>query len=224
MSKLTLYALPGACSLASHIALEWIATLRPHFAQHYSVEVLDRANFPTPEFVAKVFTPTVPALITREGSVISESLAVLLHIADFYPEIGLAPRLGASGRDKLHTLLSFMVSAAHPSFQMMWRPERFTDSEEAHAAVARMGEVRLDAIFDRLNHAIDDADWLVGTSLTVADFYLFVLGRWGMRLRKPTQSYANVWRITDALAQTEAVRRALTREGITFEGPAAGLG
>ncbi|WP_245408744.1 glutathione S-transferase family protein [Variibacter gotjawalensis] len=219
----TLYALPGACSLASHIALEWVVAAEPAIEDQVRVVMMPRDTFPTPQFRAKVAVPTVPALETSDGAIITESLAVLLHITDRFPKAELGPRQGHY-RDELHRLLSFMASTAHPSFQMLWRPERFSDDPVAHASIKRQAVTRLTRVFSHLDSALGDGEWLLGSKPSVADFYLFVLGRWGQRLDDATHNYPNCWRVTEALSRSAIVHRVLAREGITFCGPVAGLG
>ena len=117
-----------------------------------------------------------------------------------------------------------MVTAGHTAFQMLWRSESFADTEEGRAAVRRMCEHRIEALFERLEREIGAAGHLVGDRLSVADMYLFVLGRWGLRLARPTSCYPRLWRFTEQMADAGAVRRAMMREGVALDGPRAGLG
>ena len=223
-----LYVLPGACSLASHIALELAAdTQRSELAESppgFDVVVVQRGRHREPEYLAINPRRTVPALITREGNLVVESLAVLLHIADQVPAAGLAPPLGDPARDRLHGLLSFMVTTVHPAFQMLWRAERFADSEEARADIRRTAEGRIATMLGVLEEELASRGRLIGNAFSVADAYLFVLGRWGLRLGRPTTAYPQLWRFTEATAALPAARRAMEREGISLTEPKLGLG
>jgi glutathione S-transferase len=213
-----LYVLPGACSLAAHIALEAAP------GAVFETIVLERGHNRQQPYLTINPLGTVPALIDERGNVIVESIAILLHIADRYPESGLVPPLGDPARDRLHSLLAYMVSTAHPAFQMLWRTERFALDSHAHAAVAEAGELRLAGVFDVLEKELNGRDHLVGRRFTVADAYLFVVGRWGLRLRRPTYSYPNLWRFTRDAAMLPPVQRAMAREGITLTEPCDGIG
>ena len=83
---------------------------------------------------------------------------------------------------------------------------------------------RIDALFERLDREIGAAGHLVGDRLSVADMYLFVLGRWGLRLARPTSCYSRLWTFTKRMADAGPVRRAMAREGVALHGPKAGLG
>jgi glutathione S-transferase len=121
-------------------------------------------------------------------------------------------------------LLSFMVTTAHPGFQMLWRSERFADTEDGQAEVRRSAEARLDGSLSELDKELGDRPALLGEGFSVADAYLFVIGRWGLRLTKPTTAYDRLWKFTRTVAEMGATRRALAREGISLIGPSSGLG
>ncbi len=80
-----LYYLPGACSLASHIALIWSGS-------DYELERLDHGSLHGPAFMALNPKGAVPTITFQgpadEPVVLTESLAVLLHIAAQNPDAG----------------------------------------------------------------------------------------------------------------------------------------
>lgn len=166
----------------------------------WEVVVLQRGRNHDPEYNAVNPLGTVPALVTSGGQLIVESLAVLLHIAEAYPEARIVPPVGEVDRDRILTLLSVMVTVGHTAFQMLWRSERFADTEEGRASVQRMCELRMRTLFERLEREIGEVGFLVGNRLSIADMYLFVLGRWGLRLANPTTSYPLLWKFTERLA------------------------
>lgn len=217
-----LYVLPGACSLASHIALEATVGKTAPGSPSWEVVVFQRGHNHNPDYAAVNPLGTVPALQTGDGRVIVESLAVLMHIAAAYPHARIAPLDGAD-RDRLLMLLSLMTTTGHTAFQMLWRTERFADTEEGIASVRRMCEHRIAALFGRLEDEIGEGGYLIGDHITIADMYLFVLGRWGLRLTQPTLIYPKLWRFTKRVASADAVQRAMVREGIGLHGPTSGL-
>lgn len=219
-----LYVLPGACSLASHIALEVAAERVPTAMPSWEVILLQRGRNRDPEYAAVNPLGTVPALITSSGSLIVESMAVLLHIVEAIPEARLAPPAGGADRDRVHSLLSVMVTAGHTAFQMLWRSERFADTDAGRASVQRMCKLRIGTLFEHLEQQIGGDRYLLGDLLTVADMYLYVLCRWGLRLEHPTSSYPLLWKFTERMADCGAVGRAMAREGIALCGPETGLG
>lgn len=190
----------------------------------WEVIVLQRGRNHEPGYASVNAMGTVPAMVTSSGRLIVESVAVLLHIADAIPEARLATPAGEADRDRVHMLLSAMVTAGHTAFQMLWRSERFADTDEGHASMRRMCELRIGTLLERLEREILNVGYLIGDQPTVADMCLYVLVRWGLRLEHPTNRYPVLWEFTRRMANDDAVRRAMAREGITLDGPKAGLG
>ena len=117
---LTLFYSPGACSLASHIALEEIG------APFETVRtVIAEGATRTREYLALNPRAVVPTL--KDGDyVLTESMAILLYLARRFPAAGLLPadpQLAA----RCAELLSVFTTSVHVAFRQLWRPERFVD-------------------------------------------------------------------------------------------------
>ena len=107
-----LYYSPGACSLASHIAL--YETGLP-----FEIDRLIKTTKMTiggENFMQVNPKGYVPALRLDDGSVLTEGAAVLQYIADQQPDAGLAPGAGTMERYRLQEWLTFISSELHKSF------------------------------------------------------------------------------------------------------------
>src|SRR5205807_1066498 len=81
----TLFYGPGSAAMAPHAALEEIG------APYKLVEVdLKGGEHRRPEYLKLNPKGRVPALVV-DGAVFTESAAILMHLADSYPEAALAP-------------------------------------------------------------------------------------------------------------------------------------
>lgn len=219
-----LYALPGSASLASHIALEVVRDSTPHELPPISIILLGREENMGAAYRAINPFGTVPALQLEDGTVITESLAVLLWIADRFPGTGLAARPGNRHRDRVHTLLSSMVTSAHGAFQMYRRTERYVDTPQGQEAAKRLAVNRLAELLAHFAGEVRESGLLVGEQVTVADIMLFVVARWGMSLPHGTQNYPKLWEFTQRIAILPATVRAMETEGISMDVPSDGLG
>jgi glutathione S-transferase len=206
------------------MALEAVAQALPTGKPPFEIIVVDRSQNHSPEYLAINPFGTVPALVTDDGGLMLESFAVLLHIAARFPEARLAPPVASKLRDRAHTLLSVMVTVGQPAFQMLWRSERFADTHEGRAAVQRMCQVRLAALFERLENEIGPSGYLSDAGPNIADMYLYVLARWGFRLDRSTKNYPRLWALARNMADLPFVYRAMQREGIALEEPSSGPG
>jgi glutathione S-transferase len=164
-----LYYSPGACSLASHIALL-------EAGLDFELERVDLRSKLTEtgqDFLDINAKGYVPALVLDSGDVVTESAAVLDWIA------GEAPRLGVNGvlgRTQVLQALVYMSTEIHKSF----RPFFTGAGEQERTAAAQYIHRRLQWLADRKT-----GRYLFGNEPTVADFYLFVMLRWAVKLGIP---------------------------------------
>jgi glutathione S-transferase len=219
-----LYALPGSASLASHIALEVVRDASPTELPPLSIVLLGREENLGAAYRAINPSGTVPALQLEDGRILTESLAVLLWIADRFPASGLAGGIGTPERDRVHTLLSTMVTSAHSAFQMYRRTERYVDTPHGQDSVRHLALQRLAGLLAHFEGQVKDSGLLVGEQVTVADIMLFVVARWGMSLPHGTQHYPRLWDFTQRMAAVPATVRAMATEGISMAVPCNGLG
>jgi len=160
-----LYYSPGACSLASHIALL-------EAGLDFELERVDLKSKLTEtgaDFTAINTKGYVPALVIDSGDIVTENIAVLDWIASQSPDLGLD---GALGRTQLLEALAYISTEIHKSF----KPYYTGASEEDKAKAGMYINKRLRWLADRKM-----GKYLFGNEPTVADFYLFVTLRWAAR-------------------------------------------
>ena len=209
---LTFFYSPGACSLASHIALEEIGT--PFEAVR---TVIAEGATRTPEYLALNPRAVVPTL-KDDDFVLTESMAILFYLARLFPAAGLVPadpRLAA----RCGELLSVFTTSVHVAFRQLWRPERFVDGELQRSAVRQGGLDRLPSWFETLEAIVDGRTWAVGDGFTIADTYLLIFYRWGVRVGAAEKNwdmrrYPAWTRHTHRMLERPAVQRAMRRENI----------
>lgn len=161
-----LYYLPGACSLASHIALREAGVTFDAVKVGRDKKTADGADFLT-------INPKgyVPALVLDDGQVLTETPALLPYIADRNPGAGLAPPAGDMQRYRLQEWLTFLNSEVHKNFSPFFNPAATEPTKELAKAnlLRRLGWT---------NEVLTGRSFLVGDRFTVADVYLFVILNW----------------------------------------------
>ena len=212
-----LYYLAGSCALAPHIALE--ASGLP-----YQAVRIERGKQADPEYLAVNPLGRVPALVTASHGTITEVPAVLSFIADAAPDQRLLAPAGASEHYETLRWLAYLSSTVHPAFGRLWRAERFTTEAGCTSTVERAAAEQIAIEFRHVDRAIAGKSFAVGMTISIADFYLFVFGRWGLRLTPGTREFPNLHRHTMTIAELDATRRAMTQQGITLEEPKSGPG
>ena len=160
-----LYYSPGACSLASHIALL-------EAGLDFELERVDLKSKVTEtgaDFATINTKGYVPALVLDSGDMVTENIAVLDWIATQAPKLGLE---GPLGRTRLMQALAYISTEIHKSF----KPFFIGASEEEKAKADKYINKRLRWLADR-----KVGKYLFGNQPTVADFYLFVTLRWAAK-------------------------------------------
>jgi glutathione S-transferase len=200
-----LYYLPGACSLADHIVLEWIG-------QPYETHRVAREALGSPEYLRINPSGVVPALQEPDGWVLTENVAILNYLADKFPLAGLGGD-GARGRAEVNRWLAYLNSDLHPLFKPVFRPERFIDDDAAQELLRAKSILRLRAYFERLDAQLHSRDWLTGTR-SFADPYLFVTLRWAMAKGVDLSGLDSLARFHQRMLEDEGVKAALQQEGL----------
>ncbi|GAB3462795.1 glutathione transferase GstA [Massilia terrae] len=197
-----LFYSPGACSLATHIALF-------ETSMEFSAERVDLKTKLTAggaDFRAINPKGYVPALQLDDGTVLTEGPALLQFVADQAPEAQLAPAFGEIARYQLMGWLNFIGTEVHKQFSPLFNPAA---SEEAK------GNAR-QAITNRLGYlssTLESRDYLMG-NFTVADIYLFVVLSWSGHVNLSLADWPVLQAYLGRIAARPAVQQALRAEGL----------
>jgi glutathione S-transferase len=198
-----LYYLPGACSLATHIVLEWIGA-------PYETVKLERAALKSPEFLALNPSSAVPVLVDGD-LVLTQNIAILWYLAERHPAAGLLGDGTARGRAELMRWLGILNSDVHPAFKPIFGPGRFHPDAAAAGALADTARAQVRQHLERLDDRLRGRDWLVDRR-SIADPYLFVMTRWARRLGIDLQGLDNLGRFFERMQADPGARAALTAE------------
>lgn len=199
-----LYYKPGACSLASHIALYETGAV-------FQIEAVDTDRGRTAtgaDFRSMNPNGYVPALQLAEGEILTEGAAVLQWISDQHPGAGLAPNAGTLDRARLQEALNWISSELHKAFGPLFR----ASARDEDRATARNN------VAAKLNRAeamlADGRDWLVAGRFSVADASLFAVANWanftGIDLARWPALAAHVARV----AARPSTQKAMKAEGL----------
>ena len=199
---LKLYYAPGACSLATHIALRETGEL-------FDAQRLDfsKGDQRAPDYLAINPHGRVPALVTDDG-VVTEGPAILSYIAERYPEAKLNPG-DAYSRAHVRQLLAFFSGTVHTTFAHIFRPERYVGDGGPVDAAKATARASLEAYFAEMEAMFAADEWAAGPNYTIADAYPFVFYRWARRIGFDMREYQawtkHVWRMLDRHPVAHAV-------------------
>lgn len=168
---LTLYYAPGACSLATHIALE-------EAGAEFALERIDFAAEAqtSPAYLAVNPKGRVPALVAERG-ILTETPATLVFVAQTYPAAGLAPIGDPFAFAQVQAFNAYLCATLHVAHAHRMRGRRWTDDEAAIAALRRYVPRSVGACFQLIEDTMLAGPWVMGESYTICDPYLFTLAQ-----------------------------------------------
>ncbi|MBL8342831.1 MAG: glutathione S-transferase family protein [Rubrivivax sp.] len=120
----------------------------------------------------------VPALVLPDGTLMTESAAITLHLAEATGRDDFVPPPGHAARPSFLRWLVFLVANVYPTFTYADEPSRFVPgNEEAAKAFAQ----QVDAYRCRLWQMVAPAagaPWFLGGRFSALDLYVATMTHW----------------------------------------------
>ena len=198
-----LYYAPGACSLASHIALHETSLA-------FEIEKVDFATKKTSsgeDFSQINPKGYVPAVRLDDGSVLTEGGAILQYIADQQPDSGLAPKAGTMERYRLQEWLTFIGTELHKTFSPLFNKSA---AEEVRTNARNLLAKRLGYVETQLANK----PYLMGNKFSVADAYLFTVVNWSNFTGFDLGPFPKIKEFMARVAARPKVQAAMKAEGL----------
>lgn len=169
---LTLYYARGTCALASHLALEYAGA--PYEAVRLDFKKNEQR---TPDYLRINPKGRVPALVTDRG-VLTETPALLLYIAQTFPQARLAPLDDAFQLAHANEFNSYLCSTVHVAHAHRMRGYRWADDEAAQNAMKQKVAQNVGDCFELIEREMLKGPWVLGERFSMCDPYLFTLAQW----------------------------------------------
>lgn len=121
----------------------------------------------------------IPTLVPANGQVLTESAAILIHLADQHPEARLAPALDDARRAQY---LRWMVYVSSAIYSLHWiKPDvrRIGAPESERDCVVNAVHDRIAFCWAHMDSQLAPGRYLLGDELTVLDLYVTVVSRFG---------------------------------------------
>ena len=119
----------------------------------------------------------VPTLVMADGTVVTESAAITLYLAELNGDDSLVPAAGSSERLAFLRWLVFIVANIYPSYTYGDDPARFVSGPEAQKDFRQ----HVDDYRARMYTVLEDqaaAPWFLGERFSAIDIYVCTLTRW----------------------------------------------
>lgn len=142
----------------------------------------------------------IPALVLLDGTVLTETAAMLLHLADAHPQAGVAAQPGEVQRALTYRWLFFAAANIYES-DLRWEYcGRYTSEPAGEAGVRTAAAAQLDRSWDLINREVA-GPYFFGRGFTILDVYLAMLAGWHYDFGKLERSCPKVWALMQAVSR-----------------------
>lgn len=137
---------------------------------------LERNEQRKPAYLAINPSGKMPALKLPSGEIVTESLAIVLTIAERFARSGLLPA-DLDERAQALRWLSFMASEIYPMVEISDYPDRFVPMGDAAKALKLKAQERIRERLLIIENALA-GPWILECGFTAADLYAAMILRW----------------------------------------------
>jgi glutathione S-transferase/GST-like protein len=120
----------------------------------------------------------VPTLRLPDGTVITESAAMVLHLCDAHPGPELLPAPGSTGRAVAYRWLFWLATGLYEADLRYYYADRYTSEPEGAAGVKQAALERMDRLVALAEELLGQGPYVLGERFSAVDIYLFMLVLW----------------------------------------------
>jgi GST-like protein len=117
----------------------------------------------------------VPTVILPDGTVMTESAALVLYIGGIVPELRLVPDVRDPLRREFLRWLMFLVAAVYPTFTYGDEPAKWTS--EGEDELRKSTDEHRNSLWRLVEGAVR-GPWFLGETPSALDLYVAVMTRW----------------------------------------------
>ena len=183
------------------------AVLEAAGAEYRLEEVAERGPRPA-AFLKLNPMGQVPVLELPDGTVMTESAAIVIHLADTLAPGRLAPDAASPQRPAWLRWLVFMAVNLYGADLRYYHPCRYTTEATGDQGVKQAALAQTEAQFAILDRAIGANAFLLSDSFSAADPYLLMLAHWHPEPEELFARHASLARVCDAVRKVPAVQAA----------------
>jgi GST-like protein len=120
----------------------------------------------------------VPTLLLPDGRTMTESAAMILHLADQAPKAGLVPAASEAARPMFLRWLAFIVAAIYPTFTYGDDPTRWASDETSGKHLCKATDEHRKELWRYFAAQNPCKPWVLGDQFSALDLYVAVMNTW----------------------------------------------
>ena len=196
----TLYFMPDACSLATHVVLNEL---------NQPVELIDKQQ--VSDFTALNPVGTVPVLLDGTQKLL-EGAAIMLHILNKHPN-AMLPSSGTARQQAIKNIM-FANATVHPAYSKLFFIAHHISDENAKLDAFNAATETINNLWSVVESNLQHQDFLGGQKVSAADIMLTVYSRWGAHFPVDIQIGPRTQQMIDAVLAMPSFEAALAQEAL----------
>ncbi|HRP68095.1 MAG TPA: glutathione S-transferase N-terminal domain-containing protein [Turneriella sp.] len=198
-----LYYASGACSMATHILLEWIG--KPYELQKVGLHPK------SPELVAANPFGAVPVL-EDNGFTITQNNAILHYLTEKFPEAKLMGDGSLKVKAKINQYLGIINADLHPLFKPFFGSTAYLEDAAAIEKSKKNAATQVRTKLELIDRSMSGV-YLAGVR-SIVDPYFFVMLNWCNSMQIQFDDLKNVSMFFESMKKDPAVFKVLKDEGL----------
>ncbi len=148
----------------------------------------------------------VPVLEPADGSVLTENIAILMHLADAHPDAGLAAPFGSVERAQVNRwLLFFVTNIWGPEYLRMRRAFYTTDPSGA-AGIVEAATAYLSRHYGIFEAALGDGPYYLGDRFGTLDIYVWMITQWWGDYDAMRRDWPKIYRLAETVMERPKIK------------------
>ena len=153
----------------------------------------------------------VPTLRLPDNSIMTESAAMMIYLADLHPAAGLAPSVTSPLRGRYLRWMLFFATGVYMADLRMYFPARHsTDAGHADAIKAKAIE-DMERDYDIFAEALGEGPFILGQSMSAVDIYAAMLLSWAPDVAQLFARHGNIKKLYDLVAARPQIAKVWAR-------------
>jgi glutathione S-transferase len=199
-----LYYSKGSCSLAVRMVMNELGLN----ADFEAVDLKAKKTENGIDYLTISAKGAVPALLLDNGELITENTVIQQYLADTYKATNLLPSLGDFKRYRVLEWLNFVTTDMHKNYSPFFNPS--VPQEVKESAFKPLLERKLKFVDAHL----EENDYLMGESISLPDFYLFVTLRWMPVAGFNREDFKGINSYFERMKKHASITKSLLEEGL----------
>lgn len=153
----------------------------------------------------------VPALLLPDNSIMTESAAMMIYLADLYPEAGLAPSAASPQRPRYLRWILYFATAVYTADLRMYYPGRYSTELSHSDAIKARATTDMQRDFEIFANEMGAGPYILGEKMSAADIYAAMLFSWAPDVPKLFARHANIKTLYDLVTARPAIAKVWAR-------------